>query len=60
MRQFIGMSLQKVQEYFSDKKFKIIYNTNNQKDIDRLYVTNVAKKNGIYFIVVSDFIIEVK
>lgn len=60
MRQFIGMSLQKVQEYFSDKKFKIIYNTNNQKDIDRLYVTNVTKKNGIYFIVVSDFIIEVK
>ncbi len=60
MREFIGMSLQKVQEYFSDKKFKIIYNTNNQKDIDRLYVTNVAKKNGIYFIVVSDFIIEVK
>ena len=59
MREYIGLSLHDVLKDFVNKEYKIIYNTNNQDDEDKLYVTNITVKEGIYFIVVSDFKIEV-
>lgn len=59
MKEYIGYSLDSVLSKIGNKKYVIIYNVESKDAKNKMYVTNVVVKDGIYIITVSDFQIEV-